>query len=66
MRIQVMLGDALQVKVDRLAEACGVSRSAFCAMLIGQGVLAYEKSFEVMDSLKESLPEKLTQRNSLS
>jgi len=60
MRIQVNLGDALQVKVDKLADACGVTRSALCSMLISQGVLAYEKSFEVMDSLKESLPEKLT------
>lgn len=66
MRIQVNLGDALLSKVDKLADACGVARSAFCSMLISQGVLAYEKSFEIMDSLKESLPDKLTQRNSLS
>lgn len=63
MRFQVNLGDALQEKVDKYAQACGVTRSSFCAMLISQGVLAYDKSFEIMDSLKDSLPEKLTQRN---
>ena len=66
MRIQVNLGDALLSKVDKLADACGVARSALCSMLISQGVLAYEKSFEIMDSLKESLPDKLTQTNPLS
>ena len=66
MRFQVNLGDALQKKVDKYAEDCGVTRSSFCAMLIAQGVLAYDKSFEIMDSLKKTIPEKLTQRNSLS
>ena len=37
---------------------CGVTRSAFCAMLISQGIMSYEKSFEVIDSLKETMPEK--------
>jgi len=59
MRIQVNLGDPLLQKVDKLSEMCGVSRSALCSMLISQGVLAYDKSFEVMDSLKESLPEQI-------
>lgn len=63
MRIQVNLGDALLAKVDKLADACGVARSAVCSMLISQGVLAYEKSFEIMDSLKDSIPDKLTPRN---
>lgn len=57
MRIQVNLGNALQEKVDKFSEMCGVTRSSFCAMLISQGVLAYEKSFEVMDSMKEPLQE---------
>ena len=57
MRIQVNLGYALQEKVDKFSEMCGVTRSSFCAMLISQGVLAYEKSFEVMDSMKEPLQE---------
>lgn len=55
MRIQVNLGNALQDKVDKYSEMCGVTRSAFCAMLISQGILAYEKSFEIMDSVKEPL-----------
>lgn len=66
MRFQVNLGDALQEKVDKYAQACGVTRSSFCAMIIAQGVLAYDKSFEIMDSLKESLPDKLTKGNPLS
>lgn len=55
MRIQVNLGNALQEKVDKYSEMCGVTRSSFCAMLISQGILAYEKGFEIMDSLKAPL-----------
>ena len=62
MRVQVNLGDALLNKVDKLSEMCGVTRSSFCSMLISQGVLAYEKSFEVYDSLKETLPQKILQK----
>ena len=62
MRVQVNLGDALLKKVDSLAEMCGVSRSSFCSMLISQGVLAYGKSFEVYDSLKETIPQKLLEK----
>lgn len=65
MRIQVNLGDALLQKVDKLSEACGVTRSALCSMLISQGVLAYDKTFEIMDSLKESIPEKFTQETKI-
>lgn len=60
MRIQVNLGDALNEKVDKYSEMCGVTRSSFCAMLISQGILAYEKSFEVVDSLKEPMQKVLT------
>lgn len=58
MRFQINVGDALQDKIDKYAEMCGVTRSAFCAMLISQGIMSYEKSFEVIDSLKETMPEK--------
>lgn len=60
MRIQVNLGDALQKKVDKYADLCGVTRSAFCAMLVSQGIMAYDKSFEVIDSVKDSLPNVLS------
>jgi len=60
MRISVNLGNALNDKVDKYSEMCGVTRSSFCAMLISQGILAYEKSFEVVDSLKEPMQKALS------
>lgn len=56
MRIQVNLGPELQEKVDKYASMCGVTRSAFCAMLVSQGVMSYDKGFEILDSLKDKLP----------
>lgn len=43
-RIQVSLGDSTLLLVDRYAEAMGVTRSALCAVLIGQGLMNYNPS----------------------
>lgn len=51
MKVQVLMSDELVKRVDAIANSFGVSRSAYCAMLIGQGVLATERSLDQMDSL---------------
>lgn len=51
MRIMVNLSDEMVRKVDKLAESIGVNRSAFCAMMIGNGVVSYVKSLEVIESI---------------
>ena len=51
MRIQVNLSDNMVKRVDALAEDMGVSRSAFCSLIIGQYVMNYEKSVDVLKSV---------------
>lgn len=51
MRIQVNLSDNMVKRVDSLAEDMGVSRSAFCSLIIGQYVMNYEKSVDVLKSV---------------
>lgn len=48
MRVQVNLGDSLVKKVDEYAKEMGVTRSSFCAMIIGQTVMSYDKAFEML------------------
>lgn len=49
MKIQVNISDDLVKRVDEYAKTMGVSRSALCAVFIGQGVMGYEKAFELSE-----------------
>ncbi len=51
MRIQVKLSDEMVSKVDSISEQMGVTRSALCAIAIGQYVLGIEKGLGLIDKL---------------
>lgn len=51
MKIQVNLSDELLEKLDYICKALGVSRSAFCALWIGQGVMSYGKAIDTLDKI---------------
>ena len=47
MRLQITVNDDLVKKIDKYAKMIGISRSAMCALWIGQGVVGYILSREV-------------------
>lgn len=49
-RIQITMSETLLNKVDKYAEDFGVTRSAFCTNLIGQGVMGIEKGIELVQN----------------
>lgn len=51
MKLQVNVADSFCERIDRYASDLGISRSAFCAMLIGQGVRAYDASYNLLDEV---------------
>lgn len=53
MKLQVLVSDEMAERIDKRAKEIGVSRSAFCAMLIGQGLLGFDRASDIMDSLKD-------------
>lgn len=55
MRVQVNLSDGMVERVDSYAKLMGVSRSALCSMLIGQGVMNFEKSMDIIGSFGDKL-----------
>ena len=59
------MSDELVSKVDSYAKKMGVSRSALCAMFIGQGVMTFDKSFDIMTSLSEKLGDNLLAERTL-
>lgn len=54
-KVQVSLSDEMCERLDKCAKLLGVSRSAFCANLIGQGVFGFEKASCVMDGMATQL-----------
>lgn len=59
MRVQVNISDEMVEKVDGYAKKMGVSRSALCSMLVGQGIMSYDKSMDVITLLGDKLGDSL-------
>lgn len=57
MKLQVNANDQMVEKLDFYAGLMSVSRSALCAMLIGQGLMGLDKAREVVDSLTPQFEE---------
>ena len=55
MRVQVNLSDEMVSKVDNYARMMGVSRSALCSVLVGQGIMGFDKATDVISSLGDML-----------
>lgn len=63
MRVQVNLSEKMVERVDRIAEDMGLSRSAVCNMLIGQGVNSYEKANNIIANLPQEAIVKALEQN---
>ena len=59
MKVQVNVSDELVERIDNYAKMMGVSRSALCGVFIGQGIMNYDKAFNMLDELKGSLFEQM-------
>ena len=65
MRIQVNLSDEMVSKVDAYATKMGVSRSALCSMLVGQGIMSYDKSMDLISILGDKLGDSILTEKAL-
>ena len=61
MKLQVTVADSFCDKLDLYAKDLGISRSAFCAMLISQGLMAYDKSYSIMQDAGELIKARLAE-----
>ena len=43
-RLQIMIRDDLGHRIDEIAKEMGISRSAFCAFVLGYSVRAYDEA----------------------
>jgi len=65
MRVQINLSDEMVEKVDSYAAKMGVSRSALCSMLVGQGIMGYDKSMDLLNILGDKLGDNLLAEKAL-
>nr|CDL67214.1 unnamed protein product [uncultured bacterium] len=65
MRVQVNLSDELVGAIDVYAKKMGVSRSAFCSVMIGQGVMGYDQSMKLLTDIGDKIGDSLLAENQL-
>lgn len=65
MRVQVNLSDEMVGKVDAYALKMGVSRSALCSMLVGQGIMSYDKSMDLLTLIGDKVGDSLLAEKTL-
>lgn len=65
MRVQVNISNEMVVKIDEYASKMGVSRSALCSMLIGQGIMSYDRSIDLLKFLGDKLGDSLLAEKTL-
>lgn len=66
MRVQVNLSDEMVCKVDLYAKKMGVSRSALCSMLVGQGIMTYDKSMDLLTLIGDKVGDNLLAEKALN
>lgn len=59
MRVQVNLSDEMVNKVDMYAHKMGVSRSALCSILVGQGIMNYDTSTDILTAIGQKLSDNI-------
>lgn len=59
MRIQVNLSDEMVSKVDSYARKMGVSRSSLCSMFIGQSIMNYDNSMDLLSLIGDRVSDSL-------
>ncbi len=64
-KLQVVVSEELASKVDSLARECGMSRSAFCTVLIADGIRSRQTSSDFFKALPESVAKFLSNPDAL-
>ena len=57
-RLQVTMSEEMRDKLERYSNMTGVSMSALCNVFIGQGLMGYDKAFQLLESEVEALRNK--------
>jgi metal-responsive CopG/Arc/MetJ family transcriptional regulator len=59
MRVQVNLSEEMLDRCDYYSKKMGVTRSSLCSMLIGQGIMSYDKSMDILQLIGDKVGDSL-------
>lgn len=59
-RIYVTVSDDMASRIDYYRKKMGLSRSAFCGYMVGQGVMSLDKAMGIVDEMGSELKTKAT------
>lgn len=65
MRVQVNLSNEMVSKVDSYSRKMGVSRSSLCSMLVGQGIMNFDKSMDLLTLIGDRIGDSLLSEKAL-
>lgn len=54
-RINISLSEDMLKRLDYYASLFGIPRASMCSMLIGQGIVAWDKSISITDSMVQQI-----------
>ena len=55
MRLQISVSETMGEKIEKYSEEFGVSKSAFCSMLLGQSIMGLDGAKEALTSVGLSM-----------
>lgn len=65
MKVQVLMSEEMVERVDYYAKKMGVSRSAFCSMSIGNAIMSYDKSMDILSLIGDKIGDSLLAEKTL-
>lgn len=61
-RLQVNISEEMMDRIDMYAKKLGVTRSAFCAVILGQGLAGYDATFGMVADVQTQMTSKLLEK----
>lgn len=58
-RIYVTVSDDMAARIDYYRKKMGLSRSAFCGYMVGQGVMSLDKAMGIVDAMGDTFTAKV-------
>lgn len=58
-KLQVLVSEEMKERIEFYAKKSGVSMSALCNVFIGQGILGYDKAYELADKMFDKLEKQM-------
>jgi hypothetical protein len=58
-KMQVIISEEMKERLEKYCKMTGVSMSSMCNVFIGQGLMAYDKTFDIVDAIKSKMLSKV-------